>query len=416
MQNIRNILLALIFTLPLVNTNFAQNCRAGINFDEYMEKQFVQDIQDRVENPEWVKSELLKNRLSLRTRGIKREIKVYIVHQNVSYTRLLVPLAEEILNLCAESYGDCTFTFKQVNEKPTNFKFSTSKNAQTVLNDLLVAAVEQNWYQQADLIIGITGDPFETYDGYAYIGNCNQSIGKGLVIEAPYLNSLLAHEIGHTLGMQHDDRNKLPNSVMLSFVPNYPDQLSLSNKKCYFEGASCTFKGIEKFDIIANEELESNLLSWIVELETNIDGYFIERSEDSQVWETIGFIKSVSGSDSKKNYEFKDISPVRIAHYRLRYKAMAEKDAYSYQVTVERKGQLTTIISPNPFIHSLEVVVDIFGKNNELKLFDGYGRVLFKQSMKGGRTTLDMSAFSRGVYFVEIKNDGNRFIQKVVKQ
>ena len=47
MQNIRNIVLVFIFTLILVNTNFAQNCRASINFDEYMEKQFVQDIQDR---------------------------------------------------------------------------------------------------------------------------------------------------------------------------------------------------------------------------------------------------------------------------------------------------------------------------------------------------------------------------------
>ena len=416
MQNIRNIVLVFIFTLILVNTNFAQNCRASINFDEYMEKQFVQDIQDRVENPVLIKNELLKNRLSLNTRGIKREIKVYIVHQNVSSTNLSVQKAEEILNLCAESYGDCTFTFKQVNEKSTNFTFSTSNNAQTVLNDLLIASVEQNWYQQADLIIGITGNPFDTYDGYAYLGDCNQSIGKGLVIEAPYLNSLLAHEIGHTLGMQHDDRNKLPNSVMLPFVPNYPDQLSLSNKKCYFEGASCIFKAIEKFDIIATEKLELNLLSWIVEMETNIDGYFIERSEDNQVWETIGFVKSSNGSDSRKYYEFYDISPVRITYYRLRYKGTTDIDKYSYLVIVERKGKQTATITPNPFIHSLEVVVDIFGKNNELKLFDSYGRVLLKQSMKGGRTTFDMSAFSRGIYFIEINNDENRFIQKVVKQ
>ena len=65
-------------------------------------------------------------------------------------------------------------------------------------------------------------------------------------------------------------------------------------------------------------------------------------------------------------------------------------------------GQLT--IFPNPAKNELTVSSKQFKDKSEIKVFDLFGRIIFQSPIKNQQTsiTLDVSGFSKGVYFVEV--------------
>jgi Secretion system C-terminal sorting domain/Metallo-peptidase family M12 len=182
-----------------------------------------------------------------------------LVYQNVSSTDLLFSTAQNILKKCATKINDCQITYNQVNAIPLNFVFSNSKDGSTVLNNLVDIALAQGWYSKAtatangwsnqvDLVVGITNtDIIEGSNvdlaGYAFIGGCStSSVGPALIVESNTTQSVFAHELGHTVGMIHDND---VSSIMNPIVYNSAITMSLANKNCYIKGAVCGSTGIE---------------------------------------------------------------------------------------------------------------------------------------------------------------------------
>jgi hypothetical protein len=207
----------------------------------------------------------LKNRLSTRA---ARDIKVLIVRQRFTSNVLNLNTAATIIANCAGS-PSCQVKYTQVNANPLTFVWSNqTTSAQQSWVDLGATAISQNWYAQADIIVGYTDDAFTDYGGYGTIdADCKPTYNNGrLVIRSNRSNSLLAHELGHTLGMTHDDAPvSITNSVMLPSVPSNPNTMSEKNRLCYLSNvqnacnATATVENDEKIMVISPNPVKNQL-------------------------------------------------------------------------------------------------------------------------------------------------------------
>jgi hypothetical protein len=174
-----------------------------------------------------------KKRLEVRQ---ARDIKVLIVTQRFTSNVLKLDVAANIITGCA-GFPSCQIKYTQVNATPLAFVWSNqTTSAQQSWVDLGAAAINQNWYAQADIVVGFTDDAFTDFGGYGTIdADCKPTYNRGrLVIRSNRSNALFAHELGHTLGMIHDDTPvNISNSVMLPIVPSNPTTMSEKNRLCY---------------------------------------------------------------------------------------------------------------------------------------------------------------------------------------
>ena len=210
----------------------------------------------------------LKNRLAVR----QRDIKVLIVRQRFTSNVLNLNTAATIIAISAGS-PSCQVKYTQVNANPLTFVWSNqTTSAQQSWVDLGATAISQNWYAQADIIVGFTDDAFTDYGGYGTIDtDCKPTYNNGrLVIRSNRTNALFAHELGHTLGMIHDDAPVLiSNSVMLPNVPSNPTTMSEKNRLCYLSNvqnacnATATEENEEKTVIYSPNPVQDKLQIFI---------------------------------------------------------------------------------------------------------------------------------------------------------
>ena len=80
----------------------------------------------------------------------------------------------------------------------------------------------------------------------------------------------------------------------------------------------------------------------------------------------------------------------------------------------ETNNELTASIYPNPANNMITIVSD--GKPMLVSLYDITGREIISTQMSGSRNTLDISKVSKGLYVVQIQEDGKNYQQKIVVQ
>ncbi len=408
----------IILSLISVDEVVAQDCSSQMRFTDYVTHYFESDIKDKFDNPALIKQRLLSQRKKINTRSIQQEIKVLLVYQNVKNTKLSVDEAEQILKKCAGGFDNCNITFKQVNQTPINYVFSDkTRSCRQMISDVLVAAAIEEWYDKADLVIAIIGDPLDDCSGMAFLGDCDNGIGKAIIVHEWAYNSVLAHEMGHILGMNHDDFKKHPYSVMLPAVQSSVDTMSLINQQCYFSYAKCPFQGVEGIKATAYGEIDNNALYWTTEMEINNKGFYVERSSVGQNWEILSFVSYESGinDDQIREYKYKDFSPFLSSDYRLRFKTIDDKDRYSNVASVLRIGNLEPQIFPNPVDKVLILSFDISSSIHAIILMDALGKIVLSTTVKSGRNEVDVSVLAVGIYFVKSDNGNQIFVRKIIK-
>lgn len=174
----------------------------------------------------------------------------------------------------------------------------------------------------------------------------------------------------------------------------------------------------------------NSMLSWTTASETNNNGFEVLRSADGKLFETIGFVKGNGNTAAVSTYNFTDIGAfdnktTSTWFYRLKQVDNNNKASWSNTITIhnETSGISTpVVVFPNPF--SSEVFVNVLAPQTghvHIELFDVTGKKVrdeFKILAEGGNmiAVQNVSELNAGVYFIAITANGQRQVNKLIKQ
>lgn len=159
-------------------------------------------------------------------------------------------------------------------------------------------------------------------------------------------------------------------------------------------------------DFTAQRNNESVLLKWYATYETNFRQYAIERSIDGSLFHTIGYVQG----QNLANYSFTDnnLPNENVVYYRLKMIDVDGKFTYSKIASVRLNGCFyNALIYPNPAKTNLTIKLqNALAESSDLAVMDASGRILLREKISAGRTTLFLNVghLPAGRYFIKISS------------
>ncbi len=191
------------------------------------------------------------------------------------------------------------------------------------------------------------------------------------------------------------------------------DSNAVSNKIIMITNVPLTFLG---FQASLNEYITN--CSWQTTAEINTAFFNLQRSINGTEFSTINVIKAAGTSTTENKYNSKDIiekelQSLNAIYYRLQIVDKDGKYTYSKVVKVSLSNKNEFIIYPNPaknFINVSGLYI------RTIQISDIGGKILLiKENVNSDASKIDISSFSKGLYFITIlSNNGDRQIKKLV--
>ncbi len=166
-------------------------------------------------------------------------------------------------------------------------------------------------------------------------------------------------------------------------------------------------------DFIAKPQTENIALSWLTADEKNVKGFDIQRSTNGENFTTLDFKKSNGGGI----YTLMDINVTQnqIYYYRLNMIDNDGASTFSKIVSASLARTVGVKIYPNPTKES--VTIDLIGiKAATIRVTDVLGREILVVNNAATKNELNVFTYHNGIYFIEVCTDGEKFVQKVVKE
>ena len=156
------------------------------------------------------------------------------------------------------------------------------------------------------------------------------------------------------------------------------------------------------------------LLAWTIKSGSVCNGIQIYRSStvDSVNFELIEDIQGVCGDlSSPVAYTFTDEDPMpnQVNYYKLLLGGQEFSEVLGIEVLLIPSNSY--LLKPHPVISSSSLY--FYNSNNndvELKVFDDFGSVIYKNQTNSNRFILDSSMISSGLYYFTLENKSNKSI------
>ncbi len=158
---------------------------------------------------------------------------------------------------------------------------------------------------------------------------------------------------------------------------------------------------------------ESIALNWLTVDEKNVNGFDIQRSTDGVSFSSLDFKKSSGGGA----YIFIDnnVTKGQIYYYRLNMLDNDGTSSLSKIVSARIEGSFSIKIYPNPTKET--AIIDIAGTQTaNIRVTDVLGREIFLKNDAGAKNEISLSDYPNGIYFIEVRADGEKFVRKLVKE
>jgi hypothetical protein len=157
-------------------------------------------------------------------------------------------------------------------------------------------------------------------------------------------------------------------------------------------------------------------LTWKTATESNNKGFEIETGQDANNFTKIAFVDGAGSSNRVRTYGI-DINNSDDAYYRLKQIDFDGTFAYSNIVFV--KGNEGTIkIYPNPSSENISIELGDW-KSSDISSFEIQGlqgKTLSKGNLKASKTTLNINHLPKGMYLLQVLENGKKTTQKIVIQ
>lgn len=160
---------------------------------------------------------------------------------------------------------------------------------------------------------------------------------------------------------------------------------------------------------------QSVLLQWTTATEQNSDRFEVEKSIDDVHFSTLTTVTAAGNSSSERSYRAIDPQPLAgLDYYRLRLVDLDGRFTYSPLVLVHFGRHTAPVLFPNPASAYFTLVAgsDII---REVKVYDLTGRMTLQMLNNAVTLTIPCSRLSPGIYIVEVRTGGGRYIQKMMK-
>ncbi|MCK5776659.1 MAG: T9SS type A sorting domain-containing protein [Bacteroidales bacterium] len=181
---------------------------------------------------------------------------------------------------------------------------------------------------------------------------------------------------------------------------------------------------VELISFTSEIEDKSISVNWQTASETNSEYFAVQRSNNSEDWETIGELKAAGNSNLLIDYTFMDSNPIEGAnYYRLLQVDFDGKFEYFgpiYQDFVFNTKTETLRIFPNPNTDGqLNISIDEpMQKGDIIEVYDNMGRRLITLNVTAdvNKVKLNVSELKQGVYIVRYQSRDSQLTERLIIQ
>ena len=167
-------------------------------------------------------------------------------------------------------------------------------------------------------------------------------------------------------------------------------------------------------DFAVDENQGKVLLAWTIKSGNICNGIQIYRSssEDSINFELIEDIQGVCGDlSSPIAYTFTDHNPFQnqFNYYKLVLGGQEATNVLGIEILFIPSNSY--LLKPHPILSKSELYFENANNNSfELKIFDDFGSVIYKNETNNNHFVLDSSLISSGLYYFTLENKSNKRI------
>jgi len=167
-----------------------------------------------------------------------------------------------------------------------------------------------------------------------------------------------------------------------------------------------------------------NQIYWSTATEENTDYFEVERSENpNEDFISIGRTEAAGNSNTRIDYELKDLFPLENAYYRLKTVDFDGTITYSEIIFIGKEAEALTILNVYPIPTANNVTIVFSSDENAVAKFtiiDMNARLIRKEShflIKGlNRLTYNIESFESGSYYIIIEQGNKRVFAPFIKK
>lgn len=152
------------------------------------------------------------------------------------------------------------------------------------------------------------------------------------------------------------------------------------------------------------------VVNWQTTAEQNAQDFIVQHSSNAQNWKQLGIVAATGNSTAFNSYQFVHAQPVTgNNYYRLLQRDKNGATTYSTIETVKfAAGNNSFTVTSNTVTNGLLRVA--VTEPATLRLFTGNGQLLQQYRLAQGTHTLTLSAYAKGIYFINGNGKTERFM------